>query len=425
MLIRPFFNLGKPQIKYARLKGTLSPPVMLETPPQVKLLLKGSQEMPLGFQTGDNLMTGQKLSFEPASADYVIAPLSGTISSLAPFVGNYGQNYIEITVDTAEAESLDAQFKNLSKPFSLETALNFLLEIPGKPPLQYFSNPDQPIHTIVICGFDHDLLVGTNQYFIESHLGDINSGIHALKTITDIKNIFVALPKDSIQGIGEIEAEIIGVEPFYPAGLHPIIMKEALHQVLPAGSRPEDVGVVFITAEAAASLGRAFTHGQIPGTKILTLIQKDKSTLLVEAKIGTPIRDIFNALNITLQENDRLILGGPMTGTAIYSEDYPILADTDAVMIQDSRDIPYISDYPCINCGECVRICPAQIQVHMLVRFLEAAQYEEAAESYDLYSCLECGLCSFVCVSKIPIFQYIRLAKYELARMRLLEAADD
>jgi len=94
-------------------------------------------------------------------------------------------------------------------------------------------------------------------------------------------------------------------------------------------------------------------------------------------------------------------------------------------MIQDHKDIPYVSDYPCINCGECVRACPARMQVNMLIRILEAGHYEEALESYDLDSCLQCGLCSFVCVSKIPIFQYIRLAKYELARTRLLEAANE
>jgi electron transport complex protein RnfC len=59
----------------------------------------------------------------------------------------------------------------------------------------------------------------------------------------------------------------------------------------------------------------------------------------------------------------------------------------------------------------------------MLVRFLEAGQYQEAADEYDLYSCIECGLCSFVCPSKIPIFQFIRLAKYELDRVDSAEAA--
>jgi electron transport complex protein RnfC len=59
----------------------------------------------------------------------------------------------------------------------------------------------------------------------------------------------------------------------------------------------------------------------------------------------------------------------------------------------------------------------------MLVRFLEARQSEEAADEYDLYSCIECGLCNIVCVSRMPIFQYIKLAKYELDRIRTEEEA--
>ena len=93
-------------------------------------------------------------------------------------------------------------------------------------------------------------------------------------------------------------------------------------------------------------------------------------------------------------------------------------------MVQDKDDLPYITDYPCINCGECIRTCPVKVPVDMLVRFLEAGHYEEAAEQYDLNSCVECGLCSFVCVARIPIFQYIMLAKYELSRTDAAEAAN-
>ncbi|MGB5984483.1 MAG: 4Fe-4S dicluster domain-containing protein, partial [Desulfobacterales bacterium] len=87
----------------------------------------------------------------------------------------------------------------------------------------------------------------------------------------------------------------------------------------------------------------------------------------------------------------------------------------------DHTQVSLASDYPCINCGECVRICPAKIQVNMLVRFLEARQYETAADEYDLLACVDCGLCSYICVSKIPIFQYITLGKYELERAKQLE----
>jgi electron transport complex protein RnfC len=57
------------------------------------------------------------------------------------------------------------------------------------------------------------------------------------------------------------------------------------------------------------------------------------------------------------------------------------------------------------------------VPVNLLIRYLEAGLYQEAADSYDLFSCIECGLCSYVCTAKIPIFQYIRLGKHELMKM--------
>jgi electron transport complex protein RnfC len=114
-----------------------------------------------------------------------------------------------------------------------------------------------------------------------------------------------------------------------------------------------------------------------------------------------------------------------MTGSATYSEELPVDVDTDGILVQSDVDSAQTSDYPCINCGECVRICPAKIQVNMLVRFLEAGFYEDARDMYDLDCCIECGLCAYVCISHIPIFHYIKLGKYELGLIEEAEAASE
>jgi len=106
-----------------------------------------------------------------------------------------------------------------------------------------------------------------------------------------------------------------------------------------------------------------------------------------------------------------------MQGVAAYTLYHPVQPDTDTILIQDRDEIPYVSDYPCINCGKCVRICPANVPVNLLVRFLEANMYDEAADNFDLKSCIECGLCSYVCTSRIPLFQYIRLGKHQLLKL--------
>jgi len=186
----------------------------------------------------------------------------------------------------------------------------------------------------------------------------------------------------------------------------------------------EDLGVGFISPEAVVALRTAFVEGKMPVTKVLTVIDKDNRLTCIKARIGTSVRDILNALNIDVSQGDRLVFGGPMSGQGIYSEDMPILRDTDAIMVQDKDQVMPASNDPCINCGECVRACPAKLPVNMLIRLLENGLYEEAAQEYDLLSCVECGLCSYVCVMRIPIFHYIMLGKHELALTGGLEESN-
>lgn len=431
MIKKSFIGLTKPRFEYESTEGMSAEPEKIPVPKKVTLFIKANydkKDLAL-IKTGDKVKTGQKLLLYENSDAYVISSVTGTISSVYSYTGDFGQDYTALSIDVAENEETDEQFRDCSKDLILESAGDFLLSAPGSPPLKSFSDPHKPINTIVICGLDSDLLVATNQQVIRSETYATDRGISILKKITGVDHVIIALPQhltkaaSGVGGASGVELKII--DSAYPAAIPHVIASNVLGKVIPAGKTCEDMGICFFSAEAVASVGKAADSGQIPVTKMLTLVKKDMTRVLVEARIGTPIRDIFSACDVTLKNRDRIIIGGPMTGVSAFSEDHPVQADTDAIIVQDSEDVSLVSDYPCVNCGECIRICPANVPVNMVVRLCEAGEYEAAADEYDLHSCFECGLCSFVCMSGMPIFQYIRLAKYELARMSAMEETEE
>lgn len=426
MLKKLFGGLATPRIEYIPLEGRLPVPVDIPLPPKVTLILDIAIDAKDTIlpKVGDTVKTGQKLTLVEGGQPYVISPATGAVSAVAPFRGEMGQSGTAISIDAVQKEDRDDSFAAAAQEPTLDSATGFLAGAPGNPPFKVFSDPEKSIHTIVINGADRDLLIATQQFVVQSRIDAIIKGIAVLKKIAGIENVILAVPLNVMGGYGSIGAAVKFVDTAYPSALPHMILKDVLEKVIPAGKSAEDLGVCIFNAEAVASIGRAYEDGKIPFQKILTVIKKDGSKGLVSARIGTPVKDILKAVAETVADRDRVILGGPMTGVSIYTLDYPVRPDTDALMIQDKASIPFVSDYPCINCGECIRVCPAKIPINMLVRFLEAGQYQEAADLYDLYACFECGLCSYVCVSRIPIFQYIRLAKYELNRIATAEVTN-
>jgi Na+-translocating ferredoxin:NAD+ oxidoreductase subunit C len=422
---RSFFGLKQPRFKYEAVHNADIKPVRIDIPQRATLFLNRphSPKASLNFKIGDRVKTGQKIVLFTDSDEYVISSVTGTLRSFESFTGDFGQLLTAITIEAEKADEFDDAFQKALEEGGIAGVGEFLGSIPGGLPPGLIESGH--VDTLVVCGIEQDLLSITNQVVTRSSISAMNRGISAIKKITGVHKVVMALPQSLIQTAGAIGGasgvELRVIDDVYPSANPRLIMRDVMGQVVPVNKSPEDLGIFFINAEAIAAIGKAVEEKKLPVTKTLTLIKKDMTKVLVEARIGTPFNDIFQVLDITLFDRDRIIVGGPMSGSTVYSEDHPVGPRTLSIMIQDSADVPLVSDYPCINCGECVRICPADIPVNMLVRFLEARQYETAADEYDLYSCIECGLCSFICPSKIPIFQYIHLGKFELDRIRAEE----
>lgn len=426
MFKRSFFSLARPRLTYPVLKPDSSEVVEIPLPGKAHLFLgrtfAGSDKLPI--RPGDKVKTGQRIGLPGDGEDCVVSPVTGVVSNISPITGYLGRKLTSITFEVAKDEVWDEEYGASGDMAPMERIGRFLRALPGEPDFASIVGFQPPLKTIVIYGIDKDLLVSTNGWVVKTRLDDLVKGIDVLKKVCGECRVVLLVPAD----LG-LQAERTGVEvraltPAYPDLLPNVFMRRYFGEEVPAGKRCEESGVGFLTAEAVANLGTAFAGGRIPVHKMLTVIRQDGSVVPVRARMGTPIQEILKALRIETRSGDRLILGGPMTGLAVYSEETPVLADADALMIQDGSLAARFTDTHCVNCGECVRVCPAKMPVNMLIRVLENGMYEEAVKSYDLLSCVECGLCSFVCIARIPIFHYVMLGKYEYNRMMKAEGSN-
>ena len=426
MIKRPFVAITKPKLRASRVWG-LPKEVLVEIPLPKKatFVVKGPfpkvDELMIGI--GDRVRTGQKIRLAEGREDYFISSVTGAVSNISPRSGYMGQTCTAVSVNVSEKDQPDEDFGRAAKDASLQTVMQYLASLPGAPGFGSTVSFKPALEILVVNGVDSDLLVTKNQFVVDTDAEALKQGIATLRNISGIQKIILLVPDYLKTEAEKTGAEVRAMDPLYPDTLPRMVMKNLFGKTVPAGKRCEDLGIGFVNAEAVVALHKAFSEGQIPIHKLVTVIKKDGSTVQARARIGTPVQDVLSALGTATQHGDRVVLGGAMTGRSLLYEETPVEADTEAILVQDKSQIFPVSDSHCVNCGECVRVCPAKMPVNMLIRYLENGRFEEASQGYDLLSCIECGLCTYACIVRIPIFQYIMLGKQEIARIKSAEEA--
>jgi electron transport complex protein RnfC len=133
--------------------------------------------------------------------------------------------------------------------------------------------------------------------------------------------------------------------------------------------------------------------------------------------IGASAEDVIAFGGGLKEEAGKVLFGGPMMGTPIWSLKEPVIKTTGAITVMTRAEALQAEATACIHCGRCVSACPMFLNPTAFSRALGIDSKEERIarlEETKVALCMECGCCSYVCPANRPLVQNNRLAKGEL-----------
>lgn len=284
--------------------------------------------------------------------------------------------------------------------------------------------PDNPIHTLVINGAECEPYITCDDMLMRQQSAQILAGADILRHIVSAEQCLIGIEDNKPEAIAAIEAavaaagldwfEVVTIPTRYPSGGEKQLIQVLTGQEVPSGGIPAQIGIVCHNVGTAAAVADAVLEGRPLISRYVTLTGNGISQPCnLEVLIGTPINKLIEQAGGYTPTVEKLILGGPMMGFTLASDNVPITKAANCLLAADSTEAPDSGTaLACIRCGRCAEACPVSLLPQQMYWYARAKELEKVQE-YNLFDCIECGCCSHVCPSHIPLVQYYRYAKTE------------
>jgi electron transport complex protein RnfC len=278
------------------------------------------------------------------------------------------------------------------------------------------------IHTLVINGAECEPYISCDEMLMREHPARIVLGSIMLQRAVDADQVIIAIEdqmgavgtalKAAVREQGATGMRIIHIPTIYPEGGEKQLIQVLTGLEVPDGELPQALGMLCQNVATAAAVADLLEDGRPLVDRYVTVTGNGVvEPRNLRALLGTPIVDLVAACGGYTDDAARLVIGGPMMGYALASDREPVVKATNCVLVLEESDITRPQEeMPCIRCGECARVCPAQLMPQELHFRVRAGQLDEAVE-WGLSACIECGCCDLVCPSHIPLVGWFRHGK--------------
>lgn len=386
---------------------------------------------------GDHVLKGQKIA---EAGGFVSAPIhasvSGTVKAIEPHFNPTGSKVNCIVVEN-DGEYQEVEYTP-SKPLdelTKEEILNLIGEagivgmggagFPTKVKLSP-KEPEKIEYVIANCAECEPYITADYRRMLENPEELVSGMKVVLKLFDNAKGIFGVEDNkpDCIAKLKELtkdepRMEVLALKTKYPQGAERQLIFATTGRAINSSMLPADAGCVVDNVETLIGIHYAVIDERPVMERIVTVSGDGvKAPGNFKVLFGTNQRELVEAAGGFLGEPEKVILGGPMMGFAMFTLDTPITKTSSSILCLTKDEVAANEPSACINCGRCVEVCPSRIIPSRLADFAEHHN-EEAFTKWEGLECVECGSCSYVCPAKRQLKQAIgSMRKIALANRR-------
>jgi len=283
------------------------------------------------------------------------------------------------------------------------------------------------IDTLIVNGVECEPYISCDDRLMRERAAGIIEGVRIIAHIVKAKACIIAIEDNKPEATAAMEtalhrndSELIRVKSvptLYPSGGERQLIEVLTGRQVPSNGLPSDIRMLCHNVATCYAVYRAVFEGEPLISRIVTVtghgIAQPRN---LEVPIGTPMSACIEQCGGYTKDAISLIMGGPMMGITLDNDRLPVIKACNCLLVSSAEDLSLPSSarhLPCIRCGLCVDVCPANLLPQQLYWYSASRSLERAVE-FSLFDCIECGCCAYVCPSKIPLVQYYRAAKSEV-----------
>ncbi len=276
--------------------------------------------------------------------------------------------------------------------------------------------PRTPVDTLILNGAECEPYLTCDHRLMLEKTDEIVRGARYVATALGVSNIIIGIEANKPDAIAAFEPyddiKVVILKKQYPMGGEKQLIYVTTGRRVGLGKLPADSGVVVQNVGTCFAVCEAVELGKPLIERLVTVSGraiKEPKNLWV--KVGTPISALIEACGGELSSPKKVVMGGPMTGTALATYDIYTHKTTSGVLLLTEKEATADEPTPCLNCGKCADVCPMHLMPMNTAFYAGAGDFDAAAKYGNTAACIECGACEYICPARRPLIQSIRKTK--------------